>query len=97
SDVFLIKLLFKLIPMWLIITYAALIMPRAKEKYHWLLLTGLFFCMLGDGLLHWFVIGLSAFLIGHLFYMSAFFSRWKFSWLRCAAIVPLIAYGIFMG
>ncbi|WP_311280639.1 hypothetical protein [Peribacillus simplex] len=34
--------------------------------------------MLGDGLLIWFVLGLSAFLIGHLFYISAFFRLWTF-------------------
>ncbi|QHW35250.1 lysoplasmalogenase [Paenibacillus rhizovicinus] len=94
-----VKLLFKLIPMWLVIWYAYLRLPAAKKRkrYHGLLLTGLFFCMLGDGLLHWFVAGLSAFLIGHLFYMSGFFSNWRFSKLRCCMAVPIALYGSFMG
>lgn len=96
-DIFLVKLLFKVIPMWLIIAYSALMMPALKQRFHWLILIGLFFCMVGDATLHWFVVGLSAFLIGHLFYLSAFFSRWTFSWLRCATIVPLVAYGVLMG
>ena len=92
-----VNLLFKLIPMWLIIGYAYLRFPSVKTKTHWLMLAGLFFCMLGDGLLIWFVVGLSAFLIGHLFYMSAFFTRWQFSPLRLASILPIAIYSFIMG
>jgi alkenylglycerophosphocholine/alkenylglycerophosphoethanolamine hydrolase len=97
SDPLAVKLLFKLIPMWLIILYAYLHMPTPRKSYHWLLLIGLFFCMLGDGLLHWFVVGLSAFLIGHLFYLSVFLRNWRFSKLRFWTIVPIALYGSFMG
>lgn len=97
SDPHIVKILFKLIPMWLIILFAYLQFPIAKKRYHWLLLIGLFFCMLGDGLLQWFVVGLSAFLIGHLFYMSAFLNRWHFSKLRVLTIAPIALFGIFMG
>jgi uncharacterized membrane protein YhhN len=83
--------------MWLIITYAYLQAPRSKQRYYFMLLAGLFFCMLGDGLLGWFVIGLSAFLIGHLFYMTGFFSRWRFSKLRFASVLPLGLYAYFIG
>lgn len=97
SDPHIVKILFKLIPMWLIILFAYLQFPITKKRYHWLLLIGLFFCMLGDGLLQWFVVGLSAFLIGHLFYLSAFLNRWHFSKLRVLTIAPIALFGIFMG
>ncbi|NQX63071.1 lysoplasmalogenase [Paenibacillus qinlingensis] len=92
------KLLFKLIPMWLILYYAYSHMPLAKNRIHWLMLTGLFFGMLGDGLIMYeFVIGLAAFLIGHLFYTTAFLVQWRFSWLRFSSIIPIAIYSIMMG
>lgn len=92
-----VKLLFKLLPMWLIIAYAYLQFPADhRKRYDWLLLLGLFFCMLGDGLLDYFIVGLSAFLIGHLFYMAAFFHQWQFSKLRFATIIPIAIYAVFM-
>lgn len=97
ADPLAIKLLFKLIPMGLILVYAYFQIPRERKPGHGLLLTGLFFCMLGDGLLIWFVVGLSAFLIGHLFYLSAFFRSWNFSKIRCATLIPIALYGIYMG
>jgi alkenylglycerophosphocholine/alkenylglycerophosphoethanolamine hydrolase len=97
SDPLAVKLLFKLIPMWLIIVYAYIRIPTPRRRYHWLLLIGLFFCMLGDGLLGWFIVGLSAFLIGHLFYLSGFLSNWRFSKPRFATLVPIALYGSFMG
>lgn len=92
-----VKLLFKLIPMWLVIGYAYLQFPEGQTKTSLLLLAGLFFCMLGDGLLIWFVIGLTAFLIGHLFYMTAFFSQWRSSALGLLSLLPIGAYAWFMG
>ncbi|MDR0270615.1 lysoplasmalogenase [Paenibacillus sp.] len=90
-------ILFKLIPMCLILIYAYLHAPAAKSKYDSLTISGLFFCMLGDGLLQWFIIGLTAFLVGHLFYLSAFSTRWKFSTIRISVLIPLICYAGFMG
>ncbi|MBB6671960.1 lysoplasmalogenase [Cohnella nanjingensis] len=97
SDPHAVKLLFKLIPMWLVIAYAYLHFPTPRRGCHWMLLIGLFFCMLGDGLLGWFIVGLSAFLIGHLFYMASFFRQWRSSRIRSAAIVPIGLYAVFMG
>ena len=97
SDPFAVKLLSKLIPMWLIIAYAYMLAPAHKRRFHALVLTGLFFCMLGDGLLHWFVIGLGAFLIGHLFYIGGFLCKWRFSVPATLTIVPLAVYGWLMG
>lgn len=97
DDPFWFKLLWKLIPMWLILLYAYLRMPDHKGKEHWIIWGGLFFCMLGDGLLVWFVVGLFAFLIGHLFYVAGFSRFWSFSQKRFFAIVPLLLYAIFIG
>ena len=89
EDSLFIKIIFKIIPMLLILLYACTNVGR-QDRYKSLILLGLFFCMLGDGLLIWFVIGLFAFLIGHLFYISAFFKLWTFSWLRFATIFRFV-------
>lgn len=54
----------KVIPILWILLYASKTGERGN-RYQIAILLGLFFCMLGDGLLIWFLIGLSAFLIGH--------------------------------
>ncbi|WP_422123269.1 lysoplasmalogenase [Planococcus sp. X10-3] len=97
ADPFWLKLIFKLIPMLLIFVYAYQRLPRKKLKIHWLILTGLVFCSIGDATLHWFLVGLSAFLIGHLFYIAAFLTQWKYSLYRMLAILPLGIFGIVMG
>lgn len=92
------KFFSKLIPMWLMLYYAYAHMPLTKKSIHWLMLTGLCFGMLGDGLImFWFVFGLAAFLIGHLFYTVGFLVQWRFSWLRFSSIVPIAIFSIFMG
>ncbi|WP_328591996.1 lysoplasmalogenase family protein [Bacillus salipaludis] len=48
-----IKMIFKLIPMWLILFYAYKLIPDKKSRPHWIIWCGLFFCMLGDGLMCW--------------------------------------------
>ena len=89
--------LFKLIPMCLILIYAYLQRPDSKDRYFRLALVGLFFSMLGDGFIEWsFVAGLSAFLIGHLFYTGAFLTRWRFSWSRFLTIIPIAVYFFYM-
>ncbi|MGG3506296.1 lysoplasmalogenase [Paenibacillus lautus] len=97
SEPLAVKLLFKLIPMWLIILFAYRQFPPHRSRIHYLLLTGLFFCMIGDGTLIWFVVGLSAFLIGHLFYTSGFLGQWRYSAPRLLSIVPIAAYSVWMG
>ncbi|WP_308637129.1 lysoplasmalogenase [Paenibacillus silvisoli] len=92
-----VKLVFKLIPMALILTYASLLCPPSRRPMHWLLLLGLFFSMCGDGLMTWFVAGLSAFLVGHLFYIAAFTRQLRFSWPRAATLLPIAIYGGYMG
>ncbi|ACX66869.1 YhhN family protein [Paenibacillus sp. Y412MC10] len=97
SEPLLIKLLFKLIPMWLIILFAYRQFPPRATKVHYLLLSGLFFCMIGDGTLIWFVVGLTFFLIGHLFYTAGFLGKWRYSLPRLLSIVPIAAYSVWMG
>lgn len=98
SEPAVIKLLFKLIPMGLILVYASLQQPAGKTGTARLLIAGLLFCMLGDGLLvYWFVPGLAAFLTGHLFYMAAFWGRRRLTGLRLASLLPITAYSVFMG
>ncbi|REE68120.1 putative membrane protein YhhN [Paenibacillus taihuensis] len=92
-----LKLVFKLIPMALILTYAWLLAPTSRQSKHWLLLLGLFFSMCGDGLMKWFVAGLSAFLIGHLFYIASFTRELRFSWPRAATLLPIALYAGYMG
>ncbi|MGG4103373.1 lysoplasmalogenase [Paenibacillus lautus] len=97
SEPLAVKLLFKLIPMWLIILFAYRQFPPHRSRIHYLLLAGLFFCMIGDGTLIWFVVGLSAFLIGHLFYTAGFLGQWHYSAPRLLSIVPIAAYSVWMG
>ncbi|MDQ6597840.1 lysoplasmalogenase [Bacillus salipaludis] len=92
-----IKMIFKLIPMWLILFYAYKLIPDKKSRPHWIIWCGLFFCMLGDGLIRWFVIGLAAFLIGHLFYTAGFSRYWRFTKLSLLMIIPIGLYGFVMG
>lgn len=66
------SVVFKIIPMLLIISFAFLLLPKQKTTHHFLLLLGLFFCMLGDYTLQWFIVGLFCFLIGHIFYFFSF-------------------------
>lgn len=92
-----VRILFKLIPMWLILIYAYLQIPDIRSRPHQIIWIGLFFCMLGDGLLRWFVIGLTAFLICHLFYLSGFFQYWRFSKLRLLTILPVGIFSLTIG
>ncbi|WP_253735842.1 lysoplasmalogenase [Paenibacillus sp. FJAT-26967] len=97
SEPLAVKLLFKLIPMVLILLYARRVQHGRPGRYSLLMMAGLFFCMMGDGLLVWFVVGLTAFLIGHLFYTAAFLTRWRFTFLRLASVIPIVLFGLYMG
>ena len=67
-----------------------------SSKYCTLIISGLTFCMIGDGTLIWFVVGLSAFLIGHLFYTAGFIVNWNYSHLRMVSLIPIGLYAFFM-
>ncbi len=92
-----VKLLFKIIPMLLIIYYGLQRLPIERHLTHYLILLGLGFSMIGDGTLHWFIIGLSAFLIGHLFYIGAFLRQFQWSGQRMLSVIPLLLFGLFIG
>ncbi|WP_339226286.1 lysoplasmalogenase [Oceanobacillus sp. FSL K6-2867] len=91
------SLFFKLVPMIMILIYALQLLPRKKSRTHLLLISGLIFCIIGDATLHWFLIGLTAFLIGHLFYMAGFITQWSFSIIRLAMVFPIAGSALFIG
>lgn len=85
------KMPFKLIPMLLLIVLA---LQSPSTRYKWLIVTGLVFCMIGDYTLQWFIIGLSSFLVGHIFYIIAF--RSSISPAPKLAKILLVIYGLSM-
>ncbi|MEO4053844.1 lysoplasmalogenase [Solibacillus sp. CAU 1738] len=88
-----LKMIFKLIPMILLIVLA--LRSKGEPRYKSLVVIGLVFCAIGDYTLQWFIIGLTSFLIGHLFYIAAFRST---NLTKTPTIVKiiLIAYGAAM-
>ncbi|RSK36641.1 lysoplasmalogenase [Bhargavaea beijingensis] len=83
------KIFAKLIPMALIILYAATRPGRMPGAYKRIITIGLFVCMIADGVIYWFIAGLVTFLIGHLFYIAAF---------RRAAVRPMpVTAGVLLG
>lgn len=93
-----IKVTFKLIPMGLIIFYALQRLSASTKPALRLVVIGLFFCMLGDGLIAVsFVAGLGAFLVGHLFYLTGFLKLSQMTKLRLAAIIPIGLYSLIIG
>lgn len=90
-----LKMVFKLLPMILLILLAFLTKVRVKSPYYWLISIGLIFCAVGDYTLQWFIIGLSFFLIGHIFYIFAFRSTNSKN-TPLSVKVLLALYGAFM-
>lgn len=89
------KIIFKLIPMLFILLFSFLQPAGESPKYKILVSIGLFVCMLADGLIYWFIIGLITFLIGHVWYIFAF-RHIKVTAIPKWGVVLLIAYGIAM-
>ena len=90
------KIFMKLIPMALIIVFAAMTPPLVTQKYKRIIISGLFVCMIADGVIYWFMAGLITFFIGHLFYIIAFLSVSQKRVPLWTSIL-LIVYGIAMG
>ena len=65
-------MLFKLIPMILLLLVALLTRVRFVRHYKRIIIVALLFCAIGDYTLQWFLVGLTCFLIGHVFYIVAF-------------------------
>ncbi|BAC15099.1 hypothetical conserved protein [Oceanobacillus iheyensis HTE831] len=97
SEPFVFSLFFKVIPMILIIIYATEQMPPEKNATHWFILIGLCFCIIGDATLHWFIIGLTAFLLGHIGYTIGFLKQAHYSFKKGVAILPITAFAIWIG
>lgn len=90
-----LKMVFKLIPMLLLIGLAFSTKVPVRAPYYWLISIGLIFCAIGDYTLQWFIVGLSFFLIGHVFYIFAFRST-NISTTPLFVKILLGAYGLFM-
>ncbi|WP_411747784.1 lysoplasmalogenase [Psychrobacillus psychrotolerans] len=95
SDPVSTKIIFKLIPMLLIILFASLQSGGESKKYKTLILIGLTVCMFADGLIYWFIVGLITFLIGHIWYIFAF-RNIKQTSIPKWAIALLLIYGLSM-
>jgi len=66
------KIFVKLIPMALLILFALTTKPMISTTYKRIIIGGLFVCMIADGVIYWFILGLITFFIGHVFYIFAF-------------------------
>lgn len=94
----LMKLLFKIIPIMLIIYYAFIQAPENRNLTHIFIFIGLGFSMIADGsIIYSFIAGLIFFFIAHLFYIGAFIKQYHFSPLRTLSLVLLIIVSIFIG
>ncbi|WP_432363212.1 lysoplasmalogenase [Sporosarcina sp. UB5] len=89
------KIFMKLIPMVLIIMFAAMTPPLVSQNYKRVIIAGLFVCMIADGVIYWFMAGLITFFIGHLFYIFAFTSASR-KRVPIWAAIPLVFYGATM-
>ncbi|GIO24612.1 lysoplasmalogenase [Oceanobacillus sp. J11TS1] len=91
------SIFFKIIPMVLILIYAfEQSLPKRKATHYWII-AALTFCMIGDATIHWFLIGLTAFLIGHVLYTIGFLQQWRFSFPRSLSAIPLLLFAIWIG
>ncbi len=92
-----LSLLFKAIPMVLIILYALVLLPADRDPIHVLIPVGLGFSLVGDVTLQWFLVGLTAFLFAHLIYIGGFLTRVRATTARIATVLPLAVVGLLVG
>lgn len=93
SEIF--TLFFKVVPMLCFIAFVALTEAYKTDSYKKYIFIGLIFCTLGDLTLHWFVVGLSLFLIGHIFYIIAFLKIKKMPTPKTITLA-LLFFGVIM-
>jgi alkenylglycerophosphocholine/alkenylglycerophosphoethanolamine hydrolase len=90
----------KVIPILLLLNCACKISSHHRTDKAFLMLA-LFFSLVGDAILSlkatWFVFGLGAFLIAHLFYIPLFVRHFKFQKSKIALPVGVIIYAATMG
>lgn len=89
------KIAMKLVPMMLIIMFAASNRSLVSAHYKKVILMGLVISMVADAAIYWFMAGLAAFFVAHLFYITAFRTARRQSVPLLAAIL-LILYGLFI-
>ncbi|UXH46287.1 lysoplasmalogenase [Rossellomorea vietnamensis] len=93
-----VKVIFKLIPMFLIIVFAFRQLSSKPTPALRFILLGLFFCTLGDAFIAVsFIAGLGAFLVGHLFYLCGFIYLSRMNKWRLAAAIPIALYSFLIG
>ncbi|AOM81643.1 hypothetical protein BBEV_0249 [Salisediminibacterium beveridgei] len=95
EDPQLVKVLFKVIPMALIIFYAFLRLPERsfRTAFHRLMMTGIIVCILADAVIAYsFIAGLAIFLLGHVFYLAGFMLRTSGTRVKWFATVPIALY-----
>ncbi|WP_034762038.1 lysoplasmalogenase [Rossellomorea vietnamensis] len=98
SDPLPVKVIFKLIPMFLIIVFAFRQLSFNPAPALRFILFGLFFCTLGDAFIAVsFIAGLGAFLVGHLFYLCGFMALSRMNKWRLAAALPIALYSFIFG
>ncbi|WP_040979141.1 lysoplasmalogenase [Oceanobacillus jeddahense] len=91
------SIFFKVIPMVLILIYAfEQSLPTRKAVHYWII-GGITFSLIGDATLHWFLIGLTAFFVGHVFYTIGFLKVWRFSLPKSLSAIPLILFAVWIG
>jgi uncharacterized membrane protein YhhN len=78
---------------------AALVQPQPDPGYAWLMLAGLAFCLGGDVFLalpqeRMFLLGLVSFLIGHVFYVAAFFTLAQLNLWTGVGLAASLAAGV---
>ena len=88
-------MVFKLIPMLVLIIMALSTKVQSAKNYKLFICIGLIFCAFGDYTLQWFIVGLSCFLLGHIFYILAFYNSSERR-IPLLAIIILFLYGLGM-
>ena len=86
-------------PLSLLFIIAAVIQPQSTDGYHWFLISGLTFCLAGDVLLVFsssraFLLGLVAFLVGHICYTGGFFLISRITWMFWVVTVLVVAVSV---
>lgn len=89
---FVVTMFFKALPIMCFLLLALLSNPTPEKMW---IPVALFTCAIGDVTLHWFIVGLSFFLLGHIFYIVAFTKTRRISPPKTAMLI-LLALGIIM-
>ncbi|MFD0698047.1 lysoplasmalogenase [Paenibacillus sp. GCM10027628] len=84
----------------LIILYAS-IATKGFSAYKRIVIAGLLVSAAGDALLlmngsKWFMLGVFVFLVAHLFYICAFFLRWRYTVLHLLYLIPIGIYAFLL-